>query len=123
MDRILKSLGAIAAVVAVLMVLAACGGAEYEPTREGQPAPTRSLAGKPLAKFRATRDRRIPVLYGIVSDGIRHGNRHTIEIRRPKIDDLENVGFPARFLGSVRFALRLPTPSPRQLGRRRSRPM
>ena len=58
----------------------------------------RSLAGKPLAKFRATRDRRIPVLYGIVSDGIRHGNRHTIEIRRPKIDDLENVGFPARFL-------------------------
>ena len=38
----------------------------------------RSLAGKPLAKFRATRDRRIPVLYGIVSDGIRHGNRHTI---------------------------------------------
>ena len=41
MDRILKSLGAIAAVVAVLMVLAACGGAEYEPTREGQPAPTR----------------------------------------------------------------------------------
>ena len=61
----------------------------------------RSLAGKPLAKFRATRDRRIPVLYGIVSDGIRHGNRHTIEIRRPKIDDLENVGFPARFLGAT----------------------
>ena len=62
------------------------------------PAGPRSVAGKPLAKFRATRDRRIPVLYGIDSDVIRHRKLHTIEMRRPKIDDLENVGFPARFL-------------------------
>ena len=61
---------------------------------------TRSLAGKPLTKFRTTRYRRIPVIYGIVLNGIRHDNHHTVEIRRPKIDDLENVGFPARFLGS-----------------------
>ena len=62
----------------------------------------RSLAGKPLTKFRTTRYRRITVIYGIVSNGIRHDNHHTVEIRRPKIDDLENVGFPARFLGARR---------------------
>ena len=59
---------------------------------------TRSLAGKPLATFRATLERRISVLYGIVSDGIRQGNRNAIEIRRSKIDDLDSIGFPARFL-------------------------
>ena len=51
-----------------------------------------------MARFLTTRYRRIPVLYGIGSDGIRHYNRYTIEIRRSKIDDLESVGFPARFL-------------------------
>ena len=58
----------------------------------------RSLAGKPLTKFRTARYRRIPVIYGIMLNGIRHNNHHTVESRRLKIDDLENVGFPARFL-------------------------
>ena len=58
----------------------------------------RRLAGKPLPRFRATRERRISVLCGIVSDGIRQGNRNAIEIRRSKIDDPDSIGFPARFL-------------------------
>ena len=52
-----------------------------------------------MTKFRTTRYRRIPVIYGIVTNSIQHSNHHTVEIRRPKSDDLENVGFPARFLG------------------------
>ena len=53
-----------------------------------------------MIKFRTTRYRRIPIIYGIVSNGIRHDNHHTVDIRRPNIDDLENIGFPARFLAS-----------------------
>ena len=67
------------------------------PAPDGPAGPT-SLAGKPLATFRATLERCISVLYGIVSDGIRQGNRNAIEIRRSKIDDLDSIGFPARFL-------------------------
>ncbi len=36
---------------------------------------TRSLAGKPLAGFRATPSRRIPVLYGMVVHAIRFKNQ------------------------------------------------
>ena len=59
----------------------------------------RSLAGKPFGRFRATRERRISVLYGLVSDGIRQGRRYSIEIRLSKIGNLDSIGFPARFLG------------------------
>ncbi len=55
-----------------------------------------------MARFLATRYRRIPVLYGIVSDYVRHDNHYINEIRRSKIDDLESVGFPARFLATLR---------------------
>ena len=36
----------------------------------------RNLAGKPFVRFRATRERRISVLYGIVLDGIRQEGRY-----------------------------------------------
>ena len=61
-----------------------------------------------MTKFRTMRYRRIPVIYGIMLNGIRHDNHHTVESRRLKIDDLENVGFPARFLGANRGWAPLP---------------
>ena len=42
--------------------------------RGGEKKPTRSLAGKPLAGFRATPCRRIPVLYGMTVSVIRFKN-------------------------------------------------
>ena len=75
-------------------------GDPFELLRDESEQPTaRNLAGKPFVRFRATRERRISVLYGIVLDGIRQEGRYTIEIRRSKIGDLESIGFPARLLG------------------------
>ena len=73
------------------------GGAfKHQPSRINKP---RSLAGKPLAGFRATPSRRVPVLYGMVVYAIRFNNQllhrqSTLGKRRLG----ENRGFPSEFL-------------------------
>ena len=63
---------------------------------------TRSLAGKPLAGFRATPSRRIPVLYGMVVYVIRFNNQ--LLHRQPTVKKTTawgESGFPSEFLGPV----------------------
>ena len=58
----------------------------------------RSLAGKPLARFRATPSRRIPVLYGMVVYAIRFNNQ--LLYRQPTLRKRrlgENWGFRPSF--------------------------
>ena len=61
----------------------------------------RSLAGKPLAGFRATPSRRIPVLNGMVVYAIRFKSplfTSTIDVK--KTTAWGESGFPATFLGT-----------------------
>ena len=58
----------------------------------------RSLAGKPLAEFRATPSRRIPVLYGMVVYAIRFNNQllhRQPTLRKRRLG--ENRGFRPSF--------------------------
>ena len=66
--------------------------------RCGVPQFPRSLAGKPLAGFRATPDRRIPVLYGMVVYAIRFNNQllhRQPTLRKRRLG--ENRGFRPSF--------------------------
>ena len=70
----------------------------YRPTAGTREGPPRSLAGKPLAGFRATPSRRIPVLYGMVVYAIRFNNQllhRQPTLRKRRLG--ENWGFRPSF--------------------------
>ena len=80
-------------------IIVAGGGAAVAGYEQPQPRPPRSLAGKPLAGFRATPSRRITVLYGIIVYVIRCKNPllHRLSMLRKMTAWMES-GFPSEFL-------------------------